>query len=122
MGEYTESIARWQAMGVETVFPFKIAEKTIVKIQPRTDSVGLMELYVVEGNAGAPDRGCIYLWRGSKNATECEETLENEIPTFDLAASVAQKGEIKVEPGIGQLTLFSFKLARGFIRVREFPC
>jgi hypothetical protein len=101
-------------LGVETVFPFTVAEKGIVRIQPRTDSVGYLEVQAIEG-------GPLFVWRGAKTAKECEETLENELGTFDIAAAIGQSGTMKVEPGISQLTVFSKKLTTGFIRVCEYP-
>jgi hypothetical protein len=112
--EHTESLLEYALLGVETVFPFTVAEKSIVRIQPRTDSVGFLEVNAIEG---AP----LFVWRGNKTAKECEETLENELGTFDVAAAIGQKGVIKVEPGVSQLTVFSNKLSIGYIRVREFP-
>lgn len=115
--EHLESMARYASMGVETVFPFNIAEKTVVKIQPRTDSVGILEVHVAE----APAAAACYLWRGFKTAAECEEDLAGPICTFDVAGALQAPGTIKVEPGLSQLTLFAKKLIIGYLRICEYP-
>lgn len=114
VGERTEPVLEWALLGVETVFPFSVEENKTINIQPRTDSVGFMELHTLEG-------GPIFCWRGVKAPADCLADLLSPLCTFDLGASVGQKGEIKIEPGLSQLTIFAKKASIGFLRVREFP-
>lgn len=100
---------------IENLRQFKVGEKQVVKFNPRTDHKGYLELQAVEGAA-------IYLFRGSLSAAQCESALAEEFPNFDLAAAVGQAAQMKLEPSIGELTVFSKKESLGFVRICEYTC
>lgn len=99
--------------GIENIYTFRTAEKGVVHIQPRTDRGGYLELQALEG-------ATIYLFRGARSVADCEAALAGEIPAFDVAAAIGQSARIKMEPGIGEITVFSKKESLGFIRTVEY--